>query len=365
MSIKIINDNWGIKILPVFIALFLFSCEDDLPLKQFRVTEGVFILNEGNFTNGNASLSFYDPETREVSNRIFQKANGFPVGDVLQSMTFLDSLAFLVVNNSGKILVINKNTFQHQGTISGLVSPRQMLVINSTKAFVSDLYDKSLTIINPQTFAKTGSVFLNKGSESMLKFENFVFVSNWSKQNTIQRVDIATDKLVDSLVVTKQPNSMVLDKNNKLWVLSDGGLASLPGGKVKACLTRIDPITFKVEKEYFFPDLNSAPTRLCMNATLDTLYYLNGSWGSSIKNGGVYCMPIVETSLPNTPLIPENGKLFYALAVDVGTGNIYVSDAIDYLQPGWVLRYSSNASVIDSFKTDIIPAGFCFKYQKL
>ncbi len=352
-------------VILLFLVFAFSACEDEVPLKQFQVTEGVFILNEGNYTYGNAALSFYNPETKELSNQIFKNTNGFPIGDVLQSMTIMDSTAFLVVNNSGKIHAISTNTFKHKGTISGLISPRQMLVLNSTKAYVSDLYDNAISIVNPQTYSVTGTIPLRKGSEAMLKAGNYVFVTNWSKQNTVQRIDITTDKYVDSLVVTKQPNSIVLDKNNKIWVLSDGGLASLPGGKVKASLTRIDPVTFKIDKEFVFSDLNSAPTRLCMNNGRDSLYFLNGSWGSSVANGGVYRMSVSDAVLPASPWIPENGKLFYALGVDPRNGNVYVSDAVDYMQPGWVYRYNSQAMLIDSFKTDIIPSGFCFKYQKL
>lgn len=348
----------------MFLSFFMVACEDDSsPLKSFNEREGVFILNEGNYTYGNSSLSFYNPQNKEVSNQVFLNTNGFPIGDVLQSMTIVDSTAYLVVNNSGKILVMNANTFKHQGTISGLTSPREMLMINENKAYVSDMYSNALSIVNPKNFTVTGSIRLKKGSESLLRFGSHVFVGNWSKQNTIQRIDLSSDALVDSLVVGKQPNSMVLDKNNKLWVLSDGGLASLPGGKEKARLTRIDPSSFVIEKEYVFPDLNSAPTRLCLNSSKDSLFFLNGSWGSSITNGGVYKMSITSEALPGVPFIPEDGKLFYALGVDPNDGDIYVSDAIDYLQPGWVYRYAINGSLIDSFKTDIIPASFCFKYD--
>jgi hypothetical protein len=343
--------------------LFALSCEEDIPLKKYQENEGVFILNEGNYTYGNASLSFYNPSTREVSNQIFSSTNGFPVGDVLQSMTMMDSIAFLVVNNSGKILALSTTNVKHKGTISGLVSPRQMLILNSSKAYVSDLYNKSITIINPTTYAITGSIPLKKSSESLLKFGNYVFAGNWSKQNTIQIIDITQDKLVDSIVVARQPNSMLLDKNEKLWVLSDGGLASLPGGKANACLTRINPVTFIVEKELYFPDLNSAPTRLCSNSTKDSLYFLNGSWGSSLNKGGVYRMSVNDQILPSEAFIPEDGRLFYALGVDPKNHEIYVSDAVDYQQPGWVLRYSPKALLLDSFKTDIIPAAFCFKYD--
>ncbi len=351
-------------IIAIFVLSAFYSCEKDVTNRNFYVKEGVFILNEGNYTYGNSSLSFYNPDSNKISNQIFSKANkGSAIGDVLQSMTIQDSLGYLVVNNSGKIMVVNTNTFQFKSAITGLVSPRQLLILNSAKAYVSDLYSNSISIIDLKSFSVTGSIHLNKSSESMVLFGNYVFVSNWSKQNTLQRIDISTDKLTDSLVITKQPNSMVLDKNNKLWVLSDGGYSGIQGGKVKACLTRINPVSFSIEQEFVFPDNNSAPTRLSLNRTKDTLFYLNGSWGQSQDNGGVYKMAVTESQLPVSAFIPENGRLFYALGIDPKNSDIYVSDAIDYQQPGWVFRYSARGAIADSFKTDIIPAAFCFKYE--
>ena len=46
--------------------------------EDFSATErGLFIVNEGMFQYGNATLSYYDPETKTVENEVFYRANAF------------------------------------------------------------------------------------------------------------------------------------------------------------------------------------------------------------------------------------------------------------------------------------------------
>jgi hypothetical protein len=153
-----------------------------------------------------------------------------------------------------------------------------------------------------------------------------------------------------------------LDKNNKLWVLSDGGLEGSAYGREKAALTRIDAGSFTVEQVMEFSDTKCSPSKLCLNGTKDTLLFINGSWGSSgSSESGIFRMPVTANSLPNEAFIPENLQLFYGLAIDPKTSIVYVSDALDYMQNGTIYRYSMQGKKIDSFKADIAPGTFCFK----
>lgn len=352
-----------IKFLLLLSAVtILASCKKETPEpKEYLVDEGVFICNEGNFMSGNATLSFFNTKTNTISNQVFFNANNFPLGDVCQSMSIYGDYGFVVMNNSGKIMVININTFKHLATIGGLISPRYIEIISATKAYVTDFNNGQITVFNPSTFQKTGLINLGSSTEAICKLGNDVFVSSWSYNNKLYKINSLTNQVIDSLSLVIQPNSMVIDKNNKLWVLSDGGFEGSPYGWEKAAITRINPESFEIELVLEFTDKNSSPTKLCINGSKDTLFYLNGGWGEAMVESGICKMSILDNMLPANAFIPQGNRLFYGLAIDPKSGIVYVSNAVDYVQKGWMYRFSSQGQIIDSCMVDIGPGNFCFK----
>lgn len=344
-------------ILLSIIAILTFSAcnnsDEPQPVVNPYDKGSMFIVNEGNYTSANSSLSYYLPDSSKVVNSIFYRANDLPLGDVAQSMMIYSDKAFLTINNSGHIYVTDVNTSVAVGKISGLISPRELLFVDNTKVYITDLSSKSITIANPETYEVTGSIAIGKSTEAIISANNKVFVSNWSSyyqkgtNNTIMVIDPSLDEVIDSVIVGIEPVSLVIDKNNDMWVLCSGGYMN----EENPSLWRINTTDLSVEKTYTFENVMASPDNLCINNDGDMLYYLNK---------GVYIMSIDDNTLPSTPLITQDNKNFYALGIDPQDTNIYVSDALDYSHNGIVYRYTSSGTLIEAFETGIIPGDFCF-----
>ena len=241
------------------------------PLKLEIQTSGLFIVNAGNFMYDNASLSFYDKDSMKVLNQVFYRTNNVPLGDVGQSMIIRGDKAYVVVNNSGKIYVIDVHSFEYLGKIAGLGSPRYIHFVNDSKAYVTDLYAKAINIVDPISYEVTGSIdvsnpasdYYQHPTEQMVQYGRYVFTNCWSFDNQVLMIDTQTDELIDSIEVALQPASMVLDKNNKLWVLSDGSFPESTFGHEQAALTKIDAETRLIEKVIRF-NMEDSPSRLSL-----------------------------------------------------------------------------------------------------
>ncbi len=325
---------------------------------DFDITApGLFVINEGNFQYGNATLSFYNPADRTVENEVFLRANGMKLGDVAQSMTIHDGLGWVVVNNSHVIFAIDTDTFKERGRIENLTSPRYIHFVSDDKAYVTQIWDNRIFIVNPKTYSITGYITVpdmpqSSGStEQMVQLGRYVYCNCWSYQNRIIKIDTLTDEVVASLTVGIQPTSLVIDRYDRLWTITNGGYAGSPYGYEEPALHRIDLETFTVDATYRFR-LGDSPSEICINGAGDRLYWINDA---------VWEMDVTATGLPVRPFLASRDTKYYGLTIDPAGGDVYVADAIDYQQQGMIYRYTPGGELIDEFYTGITPGAFCWK----
>ncbi len=327
-------------------------------IEDFETTgEGLFVLNEGNFQYSNGTLTYYDPSTGEVQNEVFFRANGYRLGDVVQSMAIYDNKGWIVVNNSKVVFAIDPVTFKEVGRIENLTSPRYIHFISPEKAYVTQIWDNRIFIVNPKTYQITGHITVpNMESESgsteqMVQYGKYVYCNCWSYQNRIIKIDTETDKVVDEIQVGIQPTSLVMDKYNRLWTVTDGGYEGSPYGYEAPALYCIDADKFEVVSRFRFKK-GDYPSEVQMNGTRDTIYWINDD---------IWQMDVLAQRVPVRPFLESRGTIYYGLTVNPRNSEVYIADAIDYQQQGKIYRYSSNGKLLDEFYVGIIPGAFCWR----
>lgn len=336
----------------VLALITLQACVKDKPQTpvlsdvQLSNARKVYVINEGVFPNGNASVSLYDPESGEVVEDIYAAKNhNAAVGDVAQSLSYINGSYYLVVNNSGNILICDRD-FRKTAQISQLGSPRYVLPVTNQKAYVSDYSSNVIHIIDLNTHLKTGSIACPGWTERMALIYNTAFVTN-IRRNCLYVVNTVTDAIFDSIAVGPNVGGIVLDKYDKLWALSPGDQSK----GIAAQLHKINPRNARVELSLEFA-AGQAPGNLCLSRHKDTLYFLNN---------GIYRMAIGDQVLPASAWVHSGTKNFYGLDVNPNDYTVYAADALDFNQRSSIYIYDAQGRQKSVFKAGINASGFYFE----
>jgi hypothetical protein len=335
------------------ISIVVVSCRKDtppiLPQQQGIITTGkrLIICDEGGFGYNNAGVSIYDLLSNETIINAYGVSNSNQnLGDILQSVTKFNDRYYLVVNNSGKVVVCDKN-FVRLATISGFVSPRYMQVVSNNKAYVSNLklpnnanQTNYIQVLDITTNTVSKSIRIDGWTEQMVQSYGKVYITNQNRKY-VYVINAANDGL-DSIYVGATSACVVKDADEKLWVSCNADAAN----NVSAKLVRINPVSNSVDTAISLQTTQNSISRLCINGDGTTLYYLMND---------VYKMNITATVCPTTAIITQGTRTFYGLCIDPADETIYVSDAVDYNSNGKLYRYQSNANYMGTYTSGIIP----------
>lgn len=346
----------------VFSGLLFTSCssDDDNYMPEIEepgeFDQGVFILNEGNYGAGNASVSFMNMHG-EVSHNIFQATNGTQLGDVAQSIYTHENYAYIVLNGSATVEVVDRYSFESVASIStGLENPRYFIVENG-KGYVSnwgdptDPNDDYLAVINLSNFSIESTIPVSEGPEKMLAKNGKIYVAQmggWGYGNTISVINAQNDSFEGEIEVADVPHSMV-ENNGTLYVLSSGK-AAWTEDETKGGIASID-LNSNALISIFELSEGQHPTHLELDG--NKLFYT--------VDADVYTVTAPLVALPNAPLFSLiDQEVFGAYGFAVNNNKIYIADAADYQGNGDVYIYDLNGNLTDNFSVGFLPNDFGF-----
>ncbi|MFD1095721.1 YncE family protein [Salegentibacter chungangensis] len=347
-------------------TVFAFtSCEkessEEIPQPEVEgdYASGAFVLNEGNFGSGNSSISFLNEDMTGITHHIFTEENQVELlGDTGQDIGFYEDYAFIVLNVSNKIEVVDRNSFERIGTIdSGLLNPRFISFANG-KAYVTNWGDGTnpdddfIAVINPENLEIIKNISVSEGPDQIVSANGKLYVAHpggFSISNKLSVINSASDEVEKQVEVGEIPNSLEVS-GNSLWIACSGKPA-YSGEETAGSILRMDLGNGEIAEKFQFAEATAHPSNLELNDVF--VYYTLGTQ--------VYSFDQNDTSLPETPFMSlEEAAVLYGF--EVADGLIFAASAnADFTGDGDLYIYdATTGNLLNSFKTGINPNGIFF-----
>ena len=352
----------------LLIALTFASCKKPKPVPPRGDYDGGYlVLNEGQFMHDNASLSFLKKDFSEQEDSVYYKTNNENIGDVGQSLFAEGNKLYILVNNSNKIIVANRWKMEKLGEMASLIkSPRYMTKVSDGKAVVSnwgevfdsnwqDVEDDFLAFVNTDSDVVTDTVHIDLGPGKMLYLNGnlYVLISGVSQsRNKVAVVDPASESIRTYLTVGDRPSDIVKDNDDNLWVLSSGN-AAWTGNETPSTISKINPATNQVE----FTQV------IASDKHPQFLFYANGQL-YLIMDNKIKSLTATASSVSLSDVADISQDVTTVYGVNVIDDKLFVTDAVDYQQPGKVVVYdlNNNFAKTGTFVTGYLPNGVLKNY---
>ncbi|GGC04378.1 YncE family protein [Dyadobacter sediminis] len=346
------------------LSSFLWSCNQSDPTPKGNYVQGVFVINEGNFSQNNGAVSFFTREQTTAEADIFSMVNNAPLNGGVQGYAEIGDLGVVLVDNSGsgldKAVIVNSNTFETVTTIgaSEIENPRE-IVAAGNKVYIScwgsnaDYSYKTgyIAVIELPSNRFVKKININSGPENLVYNNGKLYVGtvSYGGGKTLTVINTSTDEIEKTIALNGAPAPIGIDANGKLWV--SAGTQAI----------RMNTETNTAEATLAIgTDQNKSASNFTFSSDRKTIFFvLSYSDANYISHGETYKFGITDAQIDvNTPFIK---RLFTGLSVDPSQGLIYAAVTPSYAQAGYAVRYRTDGSLVDSIKVGVAPTGFFFK----
>lgn len=321
----------------VFAATLLFtvSCRTDDPIVEPQpkgaYENGIFLSNEGNFGTPTASVSFISADL-SIENNIYSSNNsGAALGDVLQDIGVYGDNAYLILNNSNKIEVVNRYTFKKVATVSDQVSQPRYIAFANNNYYVTNSSgaSKYVNVYSASTNTFVKKIDLTSSGERIVEASGKIFVQNASfgSGNTITIIN-PTSNTVESEVTV--PNG-----NIQKTISAGGNVYTIASTSTNSYIYKLSP-TGIISSTITLTGFANANN---LEADGSKLFFSSGA--------KIYSMDMSSTAVPTAPILTLTDNSWSALyGFSVIDGKIYISNANGFTADSTVEIYSTAGTLL-------------------
>lgn len=316
--------------------LFTTSCREDDPIDEPQpkgaYENGIFLSNEGNFGTPTATVSFISNDLATIENNVFSANNeNAALGDVLQNIGFEGDNAYLILNNSNKIEVVNRYTFKKIATVTDQVSQPRYIAFANNNYYVTNSSGSSkfVSVYSATTNAFVKKIDLTNSGERIVEASGKIFVQNASfgsgKKITIINPNSNTIE-----------NEVIVPNGNIQKTISTGGsVYTIASTSTNSYIYKLSP-TGTISSTITLTGVANAKN-------LD----IDGSKFFFSSGAKVYSMDISSTVVPTTPILTLTDNSWSALyGFSVIDGKIYISNANGFTADSTVEIYSTAGALL-------------------
>lgn len=378
--------------LKIFLPLLMVatSCRDDelvVPTEfdivgdeQFGTgVRGLYLLNEGNMGSNKCTLDYYDYHTGLYARNFYSERNPQVIkelGDVGNDIGIYGGKMYVVVNCSHKVEVLDAYSGVRIGQVD--IPNCRYVRFHRGKAYVSAYVGPVL--IDPE--APRGAVFevdtaklkitrkvtVGYQPEEMEVIDDYMYVANSGGyrapdyDRTVSVIQMVDFKQVRQIDVDINLHRVKRDAYKQLWVSSRGDYGERP--------SRL----YVLGKRAGYNEMQVIDTIdvACSNMAIkgDSLFFYATEWNNYTQRNTVsYGIIDVRThEVISTNFISDGTEqqitIPYGIAVHPVTGDIFVTDAKNYVSSGTLYCFDRQGRCKWSVRTGDIPAHMTFLMER-
>ena len=356
---------------------------------------GMYLLNEGNMGSNKATIDYLDFCNGTYIRNIYGERNPNVIkelGDVGNDIQVYGNRLYAVINCSHKVEVMDARTCRRIGQID--IPNCRYIRFHMDKAYISS-YVGPVSIdpnaqlgaifeVDTATLRITRQVTVGYQPEEFEIIGNYLYVANSGGyrapeyDSTLSVVDLTDFRQIKKIPVCVNPHRVRKDQYNRLWITSRGDHKDVQPQMV--CFQPLSnssserPIGGTPSNSHIVASYNISPSEMVIVG--DSMYYYGSHWSDeTMSNQITYGAFNIQSSITNnqypisniqsfiTDGTEKNIKIPYGIQVNPYNGDIYITDAKNYVSSGQLHCYSREGKRKWSVRTGDIPAHMCFVYR--